>query len=90
MVSGDTLQDARQCLGLDRTVQRDHLVMLALDLGGYPDVRTALPNSNVAEVPKCPLQLFAADIAGQLHADMISSRTKWRRIKPGLSMVSSK
>ena len=30
---GDTLQDARQCLGLDRTVHRDHLVMLAVDLG---------------------------------------------------------
>lgn len=74
----------------DRTVHRDHFVMLAVDLRSYPDVRSALPNSDIAETPKCPSQLPAADIARQLHAAMISSRTKWRRIKLGRSMVSSK
>ena len=84
------LENARQGLCPNLTMHRDHLVMLAVDLGRDTDVGSALPNRDVAETPKCPLQFGAADIAGQLHAAMISSRTKWSRITLGRSMVSSK
>ena len=45
MVPGDTLQAARQGLCLDRSVMRDHLMVLAIDLRGdshmEPRCRTA-------------------------------------------------
>ena len=71
-------------------MKRDHLVMLTVDLGRDSDVGAALSNRDVTETPKCLLQFGAADIAGQLHAAMISSRTKWSRITLGRSMVLSK
>ena len=42
VVRGDALQNAVQRAELQRTVRRDRFVMLAITLGGKPDVRTFL------------------------------------------------
>ena len=65
-------------------------MMCAVRMGRDSDVGAALPNPHIAQAPEGPLELGAADIARQPHATKISSRTKWRRINPGRSMVSSK
>ena len=49
-----------------------------------------LSNVGIAESPKRAQKFLAAHIAGELHAAMISSRTKCSRIMLGRSMVSSK
>ena len=57
-------------------MQRDHLMMCAVHVGRDPDMGAALPNRDVAETPEGSLEFGAADIARQLHATNISSRTK--------------
>ena len=56
MVPGHALQDARQGLCLDRTVERDHLMVLAIDLCGDPHMGTVLPHGLIAQPAKRPQQ----------------------------------
>ena len=51
-------------------------MMCAVHVGRDPDMGAALPNRDVAETPEGSLEFGAADIARQLHATNISSRTK--------------
>ena len=90
MVPADALQNARQRLCLDRTVERNHFMVLAIDLRGDPDVGTAPPHGLVAQPPKRHQQRGPAHVAGQLHPARTSSRTKCRRISFGRGMASSK
>ena len=76
VVTGDALQDARQCLHPDRIMKWDHLVMFAVNPSREPYVRAALAHRFVAQSPERRLQAFPAYVAGQLHATRSSSRTK--------------
>ena len=56
----------------------------------YPNVRTALSGSPVTQTPKRIIQIRPVYITRQFHSARTSSRTKWRRIKPGRFIVPSK
>ena len=86
----DALQDAGQCFRPDGIMSRDNFMMLTIGLRSYPNVRTALPGSPVTQTPKRILQIRPVYITRQFHRARTSSRTKWRRIKPGRFIVPSK
>ena len=64
--------------------------LLASSLGCHPEVRTALPSDDIAELPQFLRQLRAAEVSRRLHRADTSSRTKWSRIIFGASDGSSK
>ena len=90
MVRGDALEDAGERADFDRMVIRNRLVMFAVSLGGHAHMRAALPIQDVAEHAQRLDQLRSGHVTRQLHRAKTSSRTKWRRMTFGASIVSSK
>jgi len=66
MVSRDTLENAGQRLDLDWVVLWNYLVVLTIDLGSDPNVRTGLTSGLISEAPKGPLQFAPVTSRGSL------------------------
>jgi hypothetical protein len=90
VVRGDALEDAGERADFDRMVIRNRLVVFAVALGGHAHVRAALPIHGLAEHAQRLDQLRAGHVARQPHRAKTSSRTTWRRMTFGDSIVSSK
>ncbi len=73
---GDIAQDVGKRAEAKRAVSRNGNVMLATLPGRQPHMAAALPGNLVTKPPQRPGQVVPAQIAGQLHAGMTSSRTK--------------
>ncbi len=83
-VAGDPGQGA----DAKRVVVRDRDVVLAVLGCGQADVAPRPPRDGVALNSRCPDQLASRQAAREPHAEITSSRTKWRRITFGLSPSS--
>ena len=90
VVRGDALEDTGDRADFDRMVIWNRLVMFAVALGGHADMRTALPIHCLAKQAQRLDQIRPGHVARQLHRAKTSSRTKWRRMTFGASIVSSK
>jgi len=65
-------------------------VVLAVAPGGHADVRSLLTGRFIPQDAESLDQSRAIDVARQLHAASISSRTKCSRMILGASIASSK
>ena len=74
-MTGDALENARQCLRADRIVQRDHLMVLTPRLRGDAHVRAALAHLLVAHPAQRRHERGAAHVARKPQATSTSSRT---------------
>ena len=66
----------------------DRDVMLATLMCRQPHMAPGLTGNFIPEPPHGADQFVPAQVAGQLHAVMTSSRTNWRRIGFGCSPSS--
>ena len=76
--------------GFDRMMIGDDFVIFTVALRCYPDVRTLLPRRFITQNSERLDQARPVDITRKPHWIKTSSRTKWRRMILGESVMSSK
>lgn len=86
----DAFEDAGEGSAFDWVMVGDYLMVFPILLGGHADMGAFLSIRRVSEDAQSFDQLCPVDIARNFHRARTSSRTKWRRIILGASIVSSK
>jgi hypothetical protein len=83
-------ENAGKSAGFDGVMIGNNFVVLTVALRCYPDVGTLLPCWFIAQNSEHLDQTRTVDITRKSHWIKTSSRTKWRRMILGESVVSSK